>query len=183
VADFLFDGTTRLITEPAGAGNTTFDVERDLYSAWKRWVAAGNTEWEVAFAVEGGTPIGATGLFTGVTFILVNGWKVIGASHDHQLTLVGNLFSDDGVVSVVTPGHTVGISIVASTAAQGISSGSGLSAEEAAKLDRVSRILEGDEEFTADRAYVRDKDTGEVLVEKEITTGTGTPVHLEEPAP
>ena len=121
MADFIFDGPNRLIIEPAGAGDTTFDVGRDLYSAWKRWTQTGaGAQYLNAFIVEGGTPIGATGLFTGSTILLVNGWKIRAAEHDHQLTLVGNLYSDDGVVSVPSLTANATVFVSATVGAQGI---------------------------------------------------------------
>lgn len=132
--DFTFDGPNRLIIEPAGSGNTSFDVERDIYSAWKRWVQAGSgAQYLNAFVVEGGTPIGATGFFTGSTFILVNQWKLRGADHTHQLFLNGNLYSDDGIVTSPNPNFSVEVFINSSVAAQGVSTGGALtSAQETA---------------------------------------------------
>lgn len=140
MADFLFDGPNRLIIEPSGSGNTNFEVGRDIYSAWKRWTQTGvGSQFLNAFTVEGGTPIGATGLFTGATFLLVNGWKVRAAEHDHQLTLSGNLYSDDGIVSVPSLTANATVFVSASVAAQGIATGSGgsggLTAQQEAKLD------------------------------------------------
>ena len=141
MADFLFDGTAKTITEPAGAGNTSYDVERDIYSAWKRWVTDDEgSKYLEAFSVEGGTPIGATGLFTGTTFILVNDWKIKAASHDHILTLTGNLFSDDNVLSVSTSGYSVLINVVSSIGAQGISTGSALTAAQDTKLTELYQV-------------------------------------------
>lgn len=125
MADFLFDGPNKIITEPAGAGALTqFDVDRDIYSAWKRW-ADDNAQFLPAFIVEGGTPIGATGLFTGTTFILTNGWKIKPADFDHQLLLNGNIFSDDGIVGVPADTASATVVINASTQAQGVSTSGG----------------------------------------------------------
>ncbi len=123
MADFTFDGVNKIIKEPVGSGNTTFDVGRDIYSAWKRWVQGGSAQFDAAFIVEGGTPIGATGLFTGTTFLLTNGWKIMAADHDHQLTLTGNLFSDDGVVATPNPTGQSTISVSSSVNAQGVATG------------------------------------------------------------
>ena len=151
MADFSFDGTTKIIKEPAGSGNTTFLVGRDLYSAWKRWVQSGNGEFDAAFTVEGGTPIGATGLFTGTTFLLVNGWKVMAADHNHQVTLSGNLFSDDGIVSVANPVGQITINVSASVNAQGVSTsgGGGLTATQAQQLADIWDKLPSDGEEIA----------------------------------
>lgn len=139
MADFLFDGPNKLIIEPAGAGAlTTFDVARDLYSAWKRWASqAGNGKWLQAFSVEGGTPIGATGLFTGTTFILTNGWKVRPADFAHQVILNGNLFSDDGIVSVPAETASATLFVNSSVAAQGIATGSGVPADVQSKIEEL----------------------------------------------
>lgn len=138
MADFLFDGVTKIITEPAGAGDTTFEVARDLYSAWKRWAQLiDNAKFDQAFLVEGGTPIGATGLFTGTTFILTNGWKVKPANFDHQVLLNGNLFSDDGVVTVPADTASATVFINSSVAAQGIATGSGVPADVQQKIEEL----------------------------------------------
>lgn len=136
MTDFLFDGVNRTITEPNGSGNTSFDVGRDLYSAWKRW-AEDNSQFEAAFSVEGGTPIGATGLFTGTTFILINGWKVKPADFDHQVFLNGNLFSDDGIVSLPADTASATLFVNSSVAAQGIATGSGVPADLQTKIEEL----------------------------------------------
>ncbi len=122
--DFIFDGPNRIILEPAGVGDTSFEVDRDIYSAWKRWVQSGSgIGFAAAFEIEGGTPIGATGLFTGTTFILTNGWKIQPANHDHQVLLIGNLYSDDGIVSVPSVSARTNVFVNSSVAAQGVATG------------------------------------------------------------
>lgn len=138
MADWLFDGPSKIIKEPAGTGDTTFDVRRDIYSAWKRWVINSGAQFEKAFSVEGGTPIGDTGLFTGTTFILTNGWKLMPADHDHQATLIGNLYSDDGVVSTNNPIGNGSIFVSASVAAQGVSTAS----VQQVTLDAINTIVQ-----------------------------------------
>lgn len=181
--DFLFDGPNKLIIEPAGVGDTTFDVARDIYSAWKRWVQTGfGAQYVAAFEVEGGSPIGSTGLFTGSTVLMVNGWRIQPADHDHQLFLIGNLYSSEGVVSVSAPNANTNVFVSAAVAAQGVSSGSGLSPEQDTRLTRALDILEADEEYTATQATKRHKDTKAVLVQKDATSGPMTPVALTEPS-
>ncbi|MFL0802438.1 MAG: hypothetical protein K6L81_01885 [Agarilytica sp.] len=122
--DWNFDPNLRLIVEPSNTGDTVYSVERDIYSAWKRWVQSGEGAGHpYAFIVEGGLPIGSTGLFTGKTQILINNWKLRGAGHDHQVTLLGNLYSDDGVVASPHTNAQVNFILNQSAAAQGISSG------------------------------------------------------------
>lgn len=123
--DFIFDGNTKTIKEPVGVGDTTFDVARDVYSAWKRWTSTSGSQFDAAFVVEGGTPIGTTGLFTGTTFILVNGWKLMAADHDHQVILNGNIYSDDGIVSAPNPTGNSTLFVNSSVAAQGVQTNGG----------------------------------------------------------
>lgn len=135
MSDFLFDGDNKVITEPAGSGDTSFEVVRDVYSAWKRWVNGGaGTPFLRAFTVEGGTPIGNTGLFTGTTFVMVNGWRIRPANHDHQLILIGNIFSEDGVISIPALTANTNLFISATVGAQGISTGGGLSSTDQQSL-------------------------------------------------
>ena len=140
MADFLFDGPNRLILEPASASaGTTHDVTRDIYSAWKRWLRqSDNAKYLAAFSVEGGTPIGATGLFTGTTFVLLNGWKLKPVDVDGQTFIDGNLYSADGVASVPADSASRSMVFNVSVAAQGISTtpsaSTGLTEEERAAL-------------------------------------------------
>ena len=121
MADWIFDGINKIIKEPVGFGNTTWNFERDIYSAWKRWVVSGNGQYEPAFVVEGGTPIGATGLFTGATKILINEWKLMSADHDHQAFIIGNFYSDDGIISIPNPIGNSTIFASGTVGAQGVS--------------------------------------------------------------
>ena len=140
MADFLFDGVNKLITEPAGSGDTVYDVGNDIYSAWKRWVLSGDgTGYSPAFVIEGGTPIGSTGLFTGTTYILTNGWKIRAANHDHLLTLNGNLFSDDGVVTVPAVSANTTVFVNSSVNAQGVA----VSGASAVELAAINARLDG----------------------------------------
>tara|TARA_R100000541_G_scaffold56763_2_gene66389 strand:- start:4699 stop:5175 length:477 start_codon:yes stop_codon:yes gene_type:complete len=120
MADWQFNGITKIIKEPnTGSGNLNWNVEKDIYSAWKRWVVD-NSQFDAAFTVEGGTPIGATGIFTGKTIILVNGWKLMAGDWDHISFVTGNLFSDDGIDTVPNPSHSASLKTFGSVNAQGI---------------------------------------------------------------
>lgn len=125
MADWDFNGIDRIIKEPnIGSGNLTWEIERDIYSAWKRW-AQDNAQFEPAFTVEGGTPIGATGIFTGKTVILINGWKLEAGDWDHLSFVTGNLFSDDGIDVVPNQNFSASLKTFGSVNAQGISTGGG----------------------------------------------------------
>ena len=148
MADFIFDGANKIIKEPVGTGDTTFEVDRDIYSAWKRWVQSGNAQFDEAISSEGGTPIGATGLFTGVTFILINGWKLMAADHDHQVIILGNIYSSDGIVSVPNPVGNSTLFISSTVGAQGISTSGatgGLTPTESQQLSEIHSKLPSDD--------------------------------------
>lgn len=120
MADWIFDGVTRIIKEPnVGSGNLTWDAERDIYSAWKRWVKD-NAQFEPAFSVEGGTPIGNTGLSTGKTLILANDWKLMAGDWDHISFVTGNLFSDDAIDVSPNLNFSASLKTFGSVNAQGI---------------------------------------------------------------
>jgi len=125
MADWIFDGITKIIKEPnVGSGNLTWDLERDIYSAWKRWLK-NNSQFVAAFSVEGGTPIGATGIFTGKTVILINGWKLMAGDWNHLSFVTGNLFSDDGIDTVPNPNFSASLKTFGSVNAQGITTNNG----------------------------------------------------------
>ena len=120
MADWIFDGVTRIIKEPnVGSGNLNWDAERDIYSAWKRW-AKNNSQFLKAFSVEGGTPIGNTGLSTGKTLILANDWKLMSGDWDHISFITGNLFSDDAIDVSPNLNFSASLKTFGSVNAQGI---------------------------------------------------------------
>ncbi|NEP60863.1 MAG: hypothetical protein F6K31_28410 [Symploca sp. SIO2G7] len=120
-----FDGTQKLII--ADIGTTLLDVQ-EVYSAWKEWVRTEGIRFLPAFEAIGGQSLPG-GLFAGRTFFLTNGWKFKPQEADHRLTIVGNLYTDDGSpVTVSVPGYTIEISLATSAQAQGVqTSGSAFS--------------------------------------------------------
>lgn len=109
-----FDGPNKIIT--IVNGETEIDAQRDLYSAWKRWVLINdNAKYLQAFRTVGGDPIGA-GQTVSAYFFLLNGWRVRSWEGDHFLTVDGNLFVDEGGSPFIpTLGdHQIVISLVVS---------------------------------------------------------------------
>ena len=91
---FTFDGPSKLFI--AKPGVTSVDVQVDLYSDWKEEILlADNLKWLEAIRCIGGDPIGG-GISAGATYFLRNGWKIRPQEADHQLTITGNLFLDEG---------------------------------------------------------------------------------------
>lgn len=104
---------------------TTVDV-RDIYSRWKDWVHSGNSQYEQAFRVVGGDPLGS-GLYVSSYFFLQNGWRIRPMEVDHTLTVNGNISVDGGGVPIVpTLGdNNVIVQYVVPVAAQAYDSGTG----------------------------------------------------------
>jgi len=97
-----FDGVNKkaIINE----GETTINVDDDLYSDWKEWVALrDHLEFSAAFRTVGGDPT-VSGQALGETFFTINGWQVVIAD---SINFDGNLFSDDFSSPFTTEGDTV----------------------------------------------------------------------------
>ena len=113
MADATFDGVNLVITLPLG--QTSIDVEVDLYSAWKRWQltapSPSTRRFPAAFRTIGGDPLVA-GLEAGAYFFLQNneGWRIRPAEADATVAVIGNLVAEDPNVPLTTPtigGYTV----------------------------------------------------------------------------
>jgi len=89
-----FDGLSKIIT--INYGETELNAQRDLYSAWKRWISIGdNSKYLEAFRTVGGDSIGG-GQSVSAYFFLMNGWRVRSWEENHFLTINGNLYVDGG---------------------------------------------------------------------------------------
>lgn len=87
-----FDGSAKIASLAAG---TTDATVADIYSAWKRWVlVADNSKFVPMFRVVGGDPISDV-ISLGVTFFLLNSWKIRPYEGNHRLVITGNLYADD----------------------------------------------------------------------------------------
>lgn len=86
----IFDGILKLIIVSPGV--TTLDIRTDLYSAWVWWISLrDNSKYQYAMRFTGLDVI--PGGFTGDSYFLINGWKLV-----IDLTKVkvsGVLFSED----------------------------------------------------------------------------------------
>lgn len=89
-----FSGEQRLIlVEPLVY---SLDVKADIYSAWKFWVTQGdNTKFLPALRTVGGDPL-VGGQYLGATFFLTNGWRIRTWEGNHTLSVVGNLYTEEG---------------------------------------------------------------------------------------
>lgn len=142
MADVTFNGTTKIIS--VNNGVTSLDA-KDLYSWWKEWVLEDNANFLPAMSAIGGDPIGS-GLFTGTTFFILNGWLIRPYSGNHTLIISGNLFGEDGaeIFTPVLGSYTVGIQLRNTSQAQGISTSSspaGLTTAQEQKLIEIYALM------------------------------------------
>lgn len=104
----VFDGPNKRIN--CLSGTTTLDMV-EVYSSWKEWMLlSDNAKYQFAFTVIGGDEI-APGEYLGRTFFLENGWKIKPQEASHVLTVIGNLYSRDGLSPFVTTSGAYNVSI------------------------------------------------------------------------
>ena len=96
-----FDGPNRLIL--VNYGETTLDVETEIYSDWKEWIHLEDySKYPQAISVIGGEPLGA-GQFVGATYFLENGWRIRPWEGTHTLTIDGNIYTREAGQSPSIP--------------------------------------------------------------------------------
>lgn len=94
-----FDPLNLRIVEIDAGGDNVLDVA-EIYSEWKEWLKlSDNAKFSQAFRFVGGDPISDT-QDLGVTYFLLNGWRIRPAESSHKLTLVGNIFTDPSGFSI-----------------------------------------------------------------------------------
>src|SRR4030067_2218036 len=97
----VFDGPNRLIV--ASSGTIVLDVRDDIYSPWKEWAASGdNLKFVPALRSTGGDPLPG-GQALGAAYFLLNGWKIRPQEAHHTLSIVGNMYCEDGNSPFFTP--------------------------------------------------------------------------------
>ncbi len=95
-----FDGPNSLIR--INDGETELNVEADIYSAWKDWALLRDyLKWEPALRNTGGDPLPG-GDALGATFFLINGWRIFVPSGEANITVTGNIFTEEGDPVFVT---------------------------------------------------------------------------------
>lgn len=132
---YTFNGTTKIIQLSTGV--VTLDV-RDLYSRWVDWVViSDNIKYSPVFRVVGGDALpGSRSL--GLTYFMQNGWKIRPQEANHDLTVIGNLYTEEGNSPFVSTigNYNVLISLTTSNLIDVVTNntGSGLSTDEHNKL-------------------------------------------------
>jgi hypothetical protein len=162
MSNFTFDGVNRIIygNYVVNYGSVSLDVQRDLYSEWKRWVQEDdNAKFLQAFSTTGGDPISPT-ISVGSYFFLENDWKIYPNEEDHRLVLNGNLYTrDDSSPFLGVPGFSIVTETRNSSLTQTVTSG-GSSREDIYEYFTT----DGREEpFKADTSLLGTKDDLEVI--------------------
>jgi hypothetical protein len=89
----IFNGTDKIIELEASDGLSVNVI--DIYSRWKDWILLGNAQFPQAMSSVGGDPITVI-LSLGGTFFMENGWKIKPKEADHELEIIGNIYTRDG---------------------------------------------------------------------------------------
>jgi hypothetical protein len=154
-----FDGATLTIQLPSTG---TFDVETDLYSAWKQWaILADNAKYPPAFDTTGGDDIGG-GQQIAPYFFCRNdsGWRVKAPTANGEVIIQGNLFPRDGesTLFIESGGFDAFIRQEVSTRAvvATVATGSGLSEEQDALINAIAAKVA---QLTFNGNYVQSEDT------------------------
>lgn len=95
--NYNFDGINKIITPIDAPVSGAIDVDvQDIYSRWYDWfMTSDNSKFLLAMRSVGGDPLpGSKAL--GLTYFLLNNWKIKPYEETHIFTLNGNLYSEDG---------------------------------------------------------------------------------------
>ena len=130
-----FEGLTKRMVV---TGVSMVDVQRDLYSAWKHWlILSDNAKYEQALRSVGGDGVGG-GQQSPSYFFLMNDWKVVvdGINVDFSL----NLYCEEATNTSTFPFVILNNGAVSYKVSDSpvVSSGSGLSAEQATQLETAA---------------------------------------------
>tara|TARA_R110002072_G_scaffold95100_2_gene209575 strand:+ start:448 stop:909 length:462 start_codon:yes stop_codon:yes gene_type:complete len=146
MSDAIFDGANLHVTLPSIG---TFDVEKNLYSAWKEWIAlSDNAKYPPAFDTTGGDNVGG-GQEIAPYFFCRNdlGWRIKMPAANGEIIVSGNLFPRNPAVSLFeqTTGYDAFLRLEVSTRAVviGLTELTGLGA----KLDTINEGIQKDSLF------------------------------------
>ena len=164
---------------------------REIYSRWKDWVISGHAGWPPAFRTVGGDVTGE-GEFAPRFFFIRNdlGWTIRKPDGNGEYLIDGNLIGEDtSLSSLADPAGSFMPTVrLQMTQVSGINTRSFWEAvisdfdqgTAGFIISRLLRLAEADEELTPTHARLRDKDSGEVLLEKSVSGGAITPVTVSE---
>lgn len=103
-----FDGKNKLIL--LDEKETVLDI-KEVYYKWKEWSAnIKNITYPFAMRFVGGDKILDRKL--GLTYFLINGWKIKPASKNYTLNVEGNIYSEDGTTPFVAADGDVNVVVI-----------------------------------------------------------------------
>lgn len=113
--NYSFNGANKIISvaDAPIMGAINVDIQ-ELYSRWVDWVlTSDNSKFIQALRVVGGDQLpGAKQL--GLTYFLMNGWKIRPYESNHTFNLIGNLYSEDGSLPFTSTIGNYNVMIVSS---------------------------------------------------------------------
>lgn len=176
-----------IVLDPAQSSYTA----REIYSRWKEWVLGDNANWPPAWRTIGGDDLGEGRTFPRAFFIRNDlGWRIRKPDGDGEYRIDGNLLAQNPAITttaeplgVFTPTLRINLENVSgfNTAKFWETVIADFDAGTAGYIiTRLLRLAEADEEFTPSIARLRDKDTGDILLEKDVVGGSVTAVALTE---
>lgn len=104
-----FDGPNKLIR--INEGETTIDVQNDIYSNWKEWsIQRDNSKFSQALTSIGGDPI-TTERLVGDNYFLENGWRIqpYTTYNGYILEVIGNIYTREPGENPVNPTPQVSV--------------------------------------------------------------------------
>jgi len=104
MATYNFDGINKKVD--ILSPTIEFDAV-DMYSEYKRWLGVSdNSKYLIAMKSIGGNPL--SGSKNIASYIeLINGWKIHTYAGDYTLTVIGNIFTEDGIPFVIPTGSAI----------------------------------------------------------------------------
>jgi hypothetical protein len=88
---YIFNGSDKIISLETG---TTEVSVADLWSRFIDWTSQGdNSKYEQAMRFVGGDSISPTKAL-GITYFLINGWRIRPQEANHRLVVIGNLYTE-----------------------------------------------------------------------------------------
>jgi len=138
-----FDGPNLIIQLPS---IDTYDVQRDLYSAWKQWAAlSDNLKFAQAFETTGGDQISDTSTIAPYFFCRNDlGWRIRMPESDGEIPVDGNLFARQSTIPLFeqATGFDAFLRLEVSSRAVVIQTGvSGLTAAESALIKLIPATI------------------------------------------
>ena len=95
--DYTFDGINKLVhMNVTASSDLNGPVQmKDIYSRWKQWATSGsNSGFFQAIRTVGGDPISEVQSL-GITYFMINGWKLQPTSSNHTLEVDGNVYGEE----------------------------------------------------------------------------------------